>query len=140
MICAVRDCLVTGYEPLIGGLVLPDPDDRHVLAAAIRARAQVIVTNNLKDFPADRLAQWDIEPKSPDEFISDQIDLDTKMVWGCVQQIADAWRNRPELRTTSCAASNAAGWCARSPNCGAASASGPGLREVDAVLEAPEEE
>lgn len=35
---AVRDCLVTGYEPLIGGLKLPDPDDRHVLAAAIMVR------------------------------------------------------------------------------------------------------
>ena len=41
---AVRDCLVTGHEPLIEGLELPDPDDRHVLAAAIRCNAQVIVT------------------------------------------------------------------------------------------------
>ena len=48
---AVRDCLVTGYEPMIEGLKLPDPDDRHVLAAAIKAGAQVIVTRNLKDFP-----------------------------------------------------------------------------------------
>lgn len=95
MICAVRDCLVTGYEPLMAGLELPDPDDRHVLAAAIRARAQVIVTNNLKDFPRNHLAQWDIEPKSADEFVSDQIDLNAKVVWGCVQQIADTWRNPP---------------------------------------------
>jgi hypothetical protein len=95
MACAVRDCLVTGYEPLIGGLELPDPDDRHIVAAAIRARAQVIVTNNLKDFPAERLAQWDIEPKSADEFVLDQIDLNAKVVWGCVQQIADTWRNPP---------------------------------------------
>ena len=48
----VRDCLVTGYEPLIGGLSLPDPDDRHVLAAAIRSQADLILTFNLKDFPA----------------------------------------------------------------------------------------
>src|SRR6266540_5852303 len=95
MICAVRDCLVTGYEPLMAGLDLPDPDDRHVLAAAIRARAQVIVTDNRQDFPADRLAQWDIEPKSADEFVLDQIDLSAKVVWGCVQQIADAWRKPP---------------------------------------------
>lgn len=46
MMTSTRDCLVTGYEPLIPALDLPDPDDRHVLAAAIRARAQVIVTNN----------------------------------------------------------------------------------------------
>lgn len=48
---AIRDVLVTGYEPLVEVLDLPDPDDRHVLAAAITARAQVIVTDNLKDFP-----------------------------------------------------------------------------------------
>ncbi len=46
---AVRDCLVMGYEDLIDSLTLPDPDDRHVLAAAIRARAEVIVTYNLRN-------------------------------------------------------------------------------------------
>ena len=49
---AVPDCMVTGFEQLIDGLVLPDSDDRHVLAAAIRAGAQAIVTFNLGDFPA----------------------------------------------------------------------------------------
>jgi predicted nucleic acid-binding protein len=48
----LRDANVTGYESIIDGLVLPDPDDRHVLAAAMRAGAQVIVTDNLKHFPA----------------------------------------------------------------------------------------
>nr|WP_256968117.1 PIN domain-containing protein [Streptomyces sp. CS227] len=66
---AVRDCLVTGFEPLIEGLKLPDEDDRHVLAAAIRAGAQVIVTNNRKDFPTDYLDTWGIERKSADEFV-----------------------------------------------------------------------
>src|SRR3954464_11109127 len=47
----VPDCLVVGYETLIPTLVLPDPDDRHVLAAAIHAQAEVIVTFNLRDFP-----------------------------------------------------------------------------------------
>jgi hypothetical protein len=42
----VEDCLVTGYEGLISGLTLPDPDDRHVLAAAIHARAILILTFN----------------------------------------------------------------------------------------------
>lgn len=71
----VRDCLVSGYEPLIDGLDLPDPDDRHVLAAALRTRAHVIVTFNLKDFPADYLATFGIEAQHPDEFISHLIDL-----------------------------------------------------------------
>jgi hypothetical protein len=56
---AVRDCLVTGYEDLIESLTLPDPDDRHVLAAAIRAGAEVIVTYNLKDFSPEALARFD---------------------------------------------------------------------------------
>jgi hypothetical protein len=51
---AVRDCLVSGYEPLIEGLKLPDPGDRHVLAAAIKIGAQVIVTRNLKGLPRRR--------------------------------------------------------------------------------------
>ncbi len=66
-----------------------------MLAAAIRARAQVIVTNNLKDFPSETLRQWDIDPKDADDFVSDQIGLDAKVVWSCVQQIANSWRNPP---------------------------------------------
>lgn len=54
------DALVTGYEDLIPVLHLPDPDDRHVLAAAIRGRADVIVTINIRDFPADVLAPFGI--------------------------------------------------------------------------------
>ncbi|MBB4913221.1 putative nucleic acid-binding protein [Streptosporangium saharense] len=93
---AVRDCLVEGYETLVEGLKLPDPDDRHVLAAAIKAGAQVIVTSNLGDFPPEYLAPWEIEAKSPDDFVLDQIDLDGRVVWACVQQIADSRVNPPE--------------------------------------------
>jgi len=72
---AVPDALITGHEPLIQGLVLPDPDDRHVLAAAIRAGAQLIVTFNLKDFPADTLAVFGIEAVHPDTFLEQQFEL-----------------------------------------------------------------
>src|SRR6266540_1606466 len=82
MNAAVRDCLVTGYESLIEVVKLPDPDDRHVVAAAIRAGAQTIVTAN-------------IEVKGPDDFVCDQIDLDRQAVFGAVQRIADSWRNPP---------------------------------------------
>ncbi|TDB01724.1 PIN domain-containing protein [Halomonas marinisediminis] len=72
---AVPDALVTGHEPLIPALELPDPDDRHVLAAAIRAGAQLIVTFNLKDFPADTLARFGIEAVHPDTFLEQQFEL-----------------------------------------------------------------
>ena len=49
----VRDAKVEGFEYLIESLELPDPDDRHVLAAAIHAKADAIVTFNMKDFPED---------------------------------------------------------------------------------------
>ena len=72
---AVADCLVTGHEPLIDGLALPDPDDRHVLAAAIRCHAQVIVTHNLRDFPASALAPFGLEAQPPDLFVGHLVDL-----------------------------------------------------------------
>jgi hypothetical protein len=53
---AAPDALVTGYQHLIPGLLLPDKDDRHVLAAAIRCGASLIVTCNLEDFPAEALS------------------------------------------------------------------------------------
>jgi len=72
---AVPDCLVTGYEGLIESLELPDPDDRHVLAASIRASAQVIVTSNLSDFPSEHLDPYAIEAQSPDQFVLHLVDL-----------------------------------------------------------------
>ncbi|HZL35399.1 MAG TPA: PIN domain-containing protein [Tepidisphaeraceae bacterium] len=76
MDAAVPDCLVTGYESLIEGLVLPDANDRHVLAAAIAISADVIVTSNLKHFPAADLAQFQIEAQHPDDFVIYQFDID----------------------------------------------------------------
>jgi hypothetical protein len=69
MIEAVPDSIVTGYEAMIPTLDLPDAKDRHVLAAAIKGRADVIVTWNIKDFPADTLAAYDMHAETPDEFI-----------------------------------------------------------------------
>ena len=95
---AIRDCLVSGYEPLVEGLKLPDPADRHVLAAAIKVGAQVIVTANLRHFPATDLRQWNVEAKSPDDFVLDQVGIDGRAVAACVQQIADS-RTRPPQDT-----------------------------------------
>jgi predicted nucleic acid-binding protein len=83
---AIPDALVTDHEMLCSGLDLPDPDDRHVLAAAIRCNAQTIVTFNLKDFPPAALEAFDIEPQHPDEFIIDLWDLDQAAVLVAVQR------------------------------------------------------
>jgi predicted nucleic acid-binding protein len=93
---AVRDGLVTNYEDLIESLSLPDPDDRHVLAAAIRADAEVIVTFNLKDFPADRLASHNIEAWHPDEFLGSLFDGATGPFCGVVKRQREALRNPPK--------------------------------------------
>lgn len=77
---AIPDSLVIGYESLIDGLTLPDADDRHVLAAAIRCQASVIVTFNQKDFPAVALAPFGVEAQHPDEFIENLFDLDQAAV------------------------------------------------------------
>ena len=65
-----------------------------MLAAAIKAGAQVIVTANLKHFPAELLAPWNVEAKSPDDFVLDQAGIDGRTVFACVQAIADS-RDRP---------------------------------------------
>jgi predicted nucleic acid-binding protein len=83
---AIPDGLVVGYEALIPGLALPDPDDRHVLAAAIRCNASVIVTFNQKDFPDDILASFGIEAQHPDEFIENLFDLDQAAVVAAAQR------------------------------------------------------
>ncbi|WFF99538.1 PIN domain-containing protein [Aeromonas caviae] len=69
------DCLIVGYEPLIDSLDLPDVDDRHVLAAAIRGQAEAIITFNLKDFPNGTLSGYGISAIHPDEFLSDMLAL-----------------------------------------------------------------
>jgi predicted nucleic acid-binding protein len=92
MDAAIPDALVEGYEDLIAGLDLPDPDDRHVLAAAIRCGASVIVTFNERDFPGQALAPFGIEAQHPDAFVDDLFDLDPAAV------IQAAQRQRKQLR------------------------------------------
>lgn len=63
------NALVTGYEPLIPNLT-NDPKDRHVLAVAIHAHVQTIVTMNLKDFPVRALSPHGIVAEHPDPFLT----------------------------------------------------------------------
>ena len=84
---ATRDCLVTGYEALTSALILPDPDDRHVFAAAIVGRCDVIVTRNLRDFPDAAVAPYGIEVQHPDHFLSNHLDLMPRLFCAAVRKI-----------------------------------------------------
>ncbi|GGH18005.1 PIN domain-containing protein [Sphingobacterium alkalisoli] len=72
---AFPDAFVLNYEGIIPSLTLPDPNDCHVLAAAIKSNANVIVTNNIKDFPKDYLNSFGVGIKTADDFLTDIIDL-----------------------------------------------------------------
>ncbi|MBP5949127.1 PIN domain-containing protein [Pseudomonas sp. P42] len=89
---AIPEACVIDYEDLVTGLTLPDRDDRHVLAAAIRCGAGVIVTFNLKDFPDELLAPFGIEAQHPDEFVENLFHLDPSAV------VAAAQRQRQQLK------------------------------------------
>ncbi len=89
---AIPDALVTGHDVLVPGLNLPDADDRHVLSAAIRCNASVIVTFNERDFPESALSPFGIEAQHPDEFVENLFDLDPAAV------VAAAQRQRAQLK------------------------------------------
>jgi hypothetical protein len=91
----VRDCLVTGYEPLMPALSLPDPNDRHVLAAAIHCGANVIVTFNLRHFPDEALKPFGIEAQHPDSFLNYQLDLAPNVVCAAAKMQRTRLKNPP---------------------------------------------
>ena len=93
---AVSDCLVTGFESLEAGLtLLPDPDDRHVLAAAIHCGAQEIVTFNVRDFPDAVLRPYGIRAIHPDVFVEHLLDLNSEAVCEAVRRIRRRLLNPP---------------------------------------------
>jgi hypothetical protein len=92
---SIPDVMVSGYEGLVPGLTLPDPDDRHVLAAAIRAGAQVIVTSNLADFPPAQLGPYAVEVQHPDDFVMHLLDLAPGLVSACIAEQSNALRSPP---------------------------------------------
>lgn len=85
---AFPDATVHGYEDLVGNMT-NDPKDRHVLAAGIRANCEVLVTFNLKDFPEDSVAAYDIEIVHPDQFLLDQLDLYPGPTVAVLRQLID---------------------------------------------------
>jgi predicted nucleic acid-binding protein len=80
------DAMVTGYQPLVDDMT-NDPKDRHVLAAAVRANAEIIVTANVKDFPAHACEPYDVGIVHPDEFLLDQLDLYEDETLRCLREL-----------------------------------------------------
>ncbi len=93
---AIPDCLIVDYELFIPSLQLPDENDRHVLAAAIRGNADAIVSLNTKDFPADILSKFDIEIQTPDQFVLNQIMLHPPRALTAIKKMRDRWE-RPSM-------------------------------------------
>lgn len=93
---AFPDALVNNYEGLLGNLNLPDPDDCHVLAAAIKINANIIVTNNIKDFPEDYLRTFDLKVKTADNFLTDIIDLNPEKALNAFKEMV-LYKKKPEL-------------------------------------------
>jgi hypothetical protein len=95
------EALVTGYESLIEALKLPDPDDRHVLAAAICCGAQMIVTENLTHFPDDTLAPFSIEAIGADDFLLQTFELDPGWGFRSWRGCAKATETHPSTHSNS---------------------------------------
>lgn len=93
-----EDAEVAGWQGLEPGITLPDPDDRHVVAAALRGRADVIVTANVRDFPAERLTPVGLEVQHPDEFLLNLLDLEPDVTIAALHSQAAATR-RPAIST-----------------------------------------
>jgi len=92
---AFPDALVENYEPLIESLTLPDDKDKHVLAAAIKTNANLIVTNNLKHFPKEYISIFGLSAKNADDFFTDIIDLNHEMSIKAFRDLVLNKRNPP---------------------------------------------
>lgn len=94
---AFEDAMVIEFNhslPIAAGI--PDSDDQHVVAAALKTQAAIIVTENLKDFPAEVLADLNMEAKSADAFIADTIALNEARAVAAIRRMRERFK-RPEM-------------------------------------------
>jgi hypothetical protein len=92
---SVEDCLITGYEHLIELIVLPDPDDRHVVAAALVGGVDVIVTSNLADFPTNVLSPLGLEAQHPDDFLASMIGVGGDLACDAIKAMRGRYKKPP---------------------------------------------
>jgi hypothetical protein len=95
---ALPDATVVGYQAHLDAITLPDPDDRHVVAAAITAGASVILTWNLRDFPTRELRKHSLVRQTPDIFLSDLYEKAPDLT---VASLANARRNLSKTRVSA---------------------------------------
>lgn len=95
-----EDAEVADWQHLVEGITLPDPDDRHVVAAALSGRADLIVTAKVRDFPSDLLGSMGLEVQHPDEFLLNQLDLEPDLTIAALRRQAAA-TNRPVITTAA---------------------------------------
>jgi hypothetical protein len=95
---AVPTAMVSGYENHVPEVNLPDPDDCHVVAAGIAAGASLILTWNLRHFPAKELKKFGLRPETPDAFLSGLYDKVRALAIG---SLANARRNLTKTRVSA---------------------------------------
>jgi PIN domain len=95
MLRAFPEAMIEGYEALIPALSLPDENDRHVLAAAIRVGAQHIVTENLRDFPSEALEPYGVEAVSADAFVSATYELYPTEATAALRKMRTGYKRPP---------------------------------------------
>ncbi|MBV8255448.1 MAG: PIN domain-containing protein [Chitinophaga sp.] len=87
---------VTGYKSLISDLRLPDANDRHVLAAAIKGQARIIITANKRDFPSKELRIYGIDAQTPDTFVCALLAMNKEKVLEALRNLLNALKNPPQ--------------------------------------------
>lgn len=93
---AFPDAMVMGYEELMVKLNLPDENDKHVLAAAIKANADIIITNNIKDFPQQYIASFGLNVINADDFLTEIIDLNHDLALKAFKEMV-SHKKKPEM-------------------------------------------
>jgi predicted nucleic acid-binding protein len=102
MDAAAEGSRVEGYAHRIAALSLPDPDDRHVLAAALESEASVIVTFNLRHFPVAALGPLGVEARHPDAFLCALFDAEPERFHAVVRKLLTRLTNPPRTLRQQC--------------------------------------